>query len=63
MCLCLDFSHRCSSRIIYFRHVPPAANKGFSKDFGRKALSSLPATPGGTSKVVPIASLNPYQSK
>ncbi|XP_075892468.1 replication protein A 70 kDa DNA-binding subunit [Nelusetta ayraudi] len=38
-------------------------NKGFSKDFGRKALSSLPATPGGTSKVVPIASLNPYQSK
>lgn len=40
-----------------------AVNKGFGKDFGRKALSSQPATPGGTSKVVPIASLNPYQSK
>lgn len=63
MCLCLDSSHHCSSRIIYFHHVPPAVNKGFSKDFGRKALSSQPATPGGTSKVVPIASLNPYQSK
>lgn len=54
MCLCLDCSllRCCSSR-----------NKAFSKDFGRKALSSQPATPGGTSKVVPIASLNPYQSK
>uniref|UniRef100_A0A4W6BQ56 Replication protein A subunit n=1 Tax=Lates calcarifer TaxID=8187 RepID=A0A4W6BQ56_LATCA len=28
-----------------------------------KAPSAVPNTPGGTSKVVPIASLNPYQSK
>uniref|UniRef100_A0AAQ5ZGJ0 Replication protein A subunit n=1 Tax=Amphiprion ocellaris TaxID=80972 RepID=A0AAQ5ZGJ0_AMPOC len=28
-----------------------------------KALPSMPNTPGGSSKVVPIASLNPYQSK
>ncbi|MBN3304615.1 RFA1 protein, partial [Amia calva] len=34
-----------------------------SKDFGRKPNPSLPNTPGGSSKVVPIASLNPYQSK
>ncbi|XP_072248336.1 replication protein A 70 kDa DNA-binding subunit [Leuresthes tenuis] len=38
-------------------------NRGFNKDFGRKAPSATPITPGGTSKVVPIASLNPYQSK
>uniref|UniRef100_A0AAQ5ZX11 Replication protein A subunit n=1 Tax=Amphiprion ocellaris TaxID=80972 RepID=A0AAQ5ZX11_AMPOC len=37
--------------------------KGFSRDFGKKALPSMPNTPGGSSKVVPIASLNPYQSK
>uniref|UniRef100_A0A671UDN1 Replication protein A subunit n=1 Tax=Sparus aurata TaxID=8175 RepID=A0A671UDN1_SPAAU len=36
---------------------------GFSKDFGKKAPSAMPSTPGGSSKVVPIASLNPYQSK
>ncbi|XP_048837289.1 replication protein A 70 kDa DNA-binding subunit [Brienomyrus brachyistius] len=33
------------------------------KLFGKKAPSTLPSTPGGSSKVVPIASLNPYQSK
>uniref|UniRef100_UPI003AABB9FF replication protein A 70 kDa DNA-binding subunit isoform X3 n=1 Tax=Centroberyx gerrardi TaxID=166262 RepID=UPI003AABB9FF len=33
------------------------------KDFGKKAPSAMPSTPGGSSKVVPIASLNPYQSK
>ncbi|KAJ8267219.1 hypothetical protein GJAV_G00139920 [Gymnothorax javanicus] len=33
------------------------------RDFGKKAAPSLPSTPGGSSKVVPIASLNPYQSK
>uniref|UniRef100_A0A671UGB8 Replication protein A subunit n=1 Tax=Sparus aurata TaxID=8175 RepID=A0A671UGB8_SPAAU len=38
-------------------------NRGFSKDFGKKAPSAMPSTPGGSSKVVPIASLNPYQSK
>ncbi|XP_068173511.1 replication protein A 70 kDa DNA-binding subunit [Antennarius striatus] len=38
-------------------------NRGFTKDFGKKAPSALPSTPGGLSKVVPIASLNPYQSK
>lgn len=40
-----------------------SVNKGFSKDFGKKALTSMPSTPGGSSKIVPIASLNPYQSK
>uniref|UniRef100_A0A8C9VSL5 Replication protein A subunit n=1 Tax=Scleropages formosus TaxID=113540 RepID=A0A8C9VSL5_SCLFO len=34
-------------------------SKGPSRDFAKKA----PSTPGGSSKVVPIASLNPYQSK
>uniref|UniRef100_A0A3Q3MH13 Replication protein A subunit n=1 Tax=Mastacembelus armatus TaxID=205130 RepID=A0A3Q3MH13_9TELE len=38
-------------------------NRSFSRDFGKKAPSSMPSTPGGGSKVVPIASLNPYQSK
>ncbi|XP_041097225.1 replication protein A 70 kDa DNA-binding subunit [Polyodon spathula] len=40
-------------------------NRGPPKDFGKqKAFSDPPNTPGGTqSKVVPIASLNPYQSK
>uniref|UniRef100_G3P9V7 Replication protein A subunit n=1 Tax=Gasterosteus aculeatus aculeatus TaxID=481459 RepID=G3P9V7_GASAC len=37
--------------------------KGFSRDFGKKTPSAMPSTPGGSSKVVPIASLNPYQSK
>lgn len=39
------------------------ANKGFSRDMGKKPFSNMPSTPGGGSKVVPIASLNPYQSK
>uniref|UniRef100_A0A8C6KMK6 Replication protein A subunit n=1 Tax=Nothobranchius furzeri TaxID=105023 RepID=A0A8C6KMK6_NOTFU len=34
-----------------------------SRDFAKKAPSVMPDTPGGSSKVVPIASLNPYQSK
>uniref|UniRef100_A0A673A7W2 Replication protein A subunit n=1 Tax=Sphaeramia orbicularis TaxID=375764 RepID=A0A673A7W2_9TELE len=38
-------------------------NRGFSRDFGKKASSAMPSTPGGGSKIVPIASLNPYQSK
>lgn len=38
-------------------------HRGFNKDFGKKAPSAVPSTPGGSSKVVPIASLNPYQSK
>lgn len=46
-----------------FLLIPPAVNRGFSKDFGKKAPSAMPSTPGGSSKVVPIASLNPYQSK
>ncbi|XP_037329613.2 replication protein A 70 kDa DNA-binding subunit [Pungitius pungitius] len=37
--------------------------KGFTRDFGKKTPSAMPSTPGGSSKVVPIASLNPYQSK
>ncbi|XP_026196533.1 replication protein A 70 kDa DNA-binding subunit [Anabas testudineus] len=38
-------------------------NRGFNRDFGKKTQSAMPGTPGGSSKVVPIASLNPYQSK
>ncbi|KAE8295163.1 Replication protein A 70 kDa DNA-binding subunit [Larimichthys crocea] len=38
-------------------------NRGFNKDFGKKAPSAMPSTPGGNSKIVPISSLNPYQSK
>uniref|UniRef100_A0A7N6AP46 Replication protein A subunit n=1 Tax=Anabas testudineus TaxID=64144 RepID=A0A7N6AP46_ANATE len=37
--------------------------EGFNRDFGKKTQSAMPGTPGGSSKVVPIASLNPYQSK
>ncbi|XP_056297124.1 replication protein A 70 kDa DNA-binding subunit [Pseudoliparis swirei] len=42
-----------------------AGNKGFNRDrdFGKKTPSATPSTPGGSSKVVPIISLNPYQSK
>ncbi|KAG9351622.1 hypothetical protein JZ751_022873 [Albula glossodonta] len=40
-----------------------SSNRGPSRDFGKKAMPALPSTPGGSSKVVPIASLNPYQSK
>lgn len=40
-----------------------APNKGFNRDTGKKASFTAPSTPGGSSKVVPIASLNPYQSK
>ncbi|KAL0973222.1 hypothetical protein UPYG_G00200540 [Umbra pygmaea] len=43
-----------------------SVNKGPSRDFGMKKTtppSAMPGTPGGSSKVVPIASLNPYQSK
>uniref|UniRef100_A0A665TN56 Replication protein A subunit n=1 Tax=Echeneis naucrates TaxID=173247 RepID=A0A665TN56_ECHNA len=41
----------------------PSKHTGFSRDFGKKAPSAMPSTPGKSSKVVPIASLNPYQSK
>ncbi|MEQ2286680.1 60S acidic ribosomal protein P1, partial [Ameca splendens] len=37
--------------------------RNLKRDFIMKAPSALPDTPGGSSKVVPIASLNPYQSK
>ncbi|KAM6987790.1 replication protein A 70 kDa DNA-binding subunit [Tautogolabrus adspersus] len=43
--------------------APPPVQRGYNKDFGKKAPSAMPNTPGGSSKVVPIASLNPYQSK
>ncbi|KAJ3590727.1 hypothetical protein NHX12_008676 [Muraenolepis orangiensis] len=43
---------------------PQNGNESFNKEFGKKATpSAMPSTPGGSSKVVPIASLNPYQSK
>lgn len=38
-------------------------NRAFNRDMGKKPTSNMPSTPGGGSKVVPIASLNPYQSK
>uniref|UniRef100_A0A672GWM7 Replication protein A subunit n=1 Tax=Salarias fasciatus TaxID=181472 RepID=A0A672GWM7_SALFA len=57
---CSSLRH-CSSWIIYF--FAPTVNRGFNRDFGKKAPSAMPSTPGGGSKVVPIASLNPYQSK
>ncbi|XP_055751644.1 replication protein A 70 kDa DNA-binding subunit-like isoform X2 [Salvelinus fontinalis] len=47
-------------------YVEGTMNKGPSREFGgKKAMppSAMPSTPGGSSKVVPIASLNPYQSK
>lgn len=37
--------------------------RNLKRDFSKIAPSALPDTPGGSSKVVPIASLNPYQSK
>ncbi|CAL8353399.1 unnamed protein product [Lota lota] len=40
-----------------------AAHRGPNREYGKKAPSAMPSTPGGSSKVVPIASLNPYQSK
>lgn len=39
-----------------------SAHKGPAQSFGKKPMAA-PSTPGGSSKVVPIASLNPYQSK
>uniref|UniRef100_A0A8C5G4D5 Replication protein A subunit n=1 Tax=Gouania willdenowi TaxID=441366 RepID=A0A8C5G4D5_GOUWI len=47
------------------KRVPlyPQMNRGFNRDFEKKAPSAMPGTPGGLSKIVPIASLNPYQSK
>ncbi|XP_029528342.1 replication protein A 70 kDa DNA-binding subunit-like isoform X2 [Oncorhynchus nerka] len=47
-------------------YVEGSMNKGPSRAFGGKKgmpPSAMPSTPGGSSKVVPIASLNPYQSK
>ncbi|XP_060902628.1 replication protein A 70 kDa DNA-binding subunit [Labrus mixtus] len=43
--------------------APLPVQRSYNKDFGKKAPSAMPSTPGGSSKVVPIASLNPYQSK
>ncbi|XP_034404337.1 replication protein A 70 kDa DNA-binding subunit [Cyclopterus lumpus] len=45
------------------QQVKNEVHKGFNRDFGKKPPSAMPSTPGGSSKVVPIASLNPYQSK
>ncbi|NP_001135257.1 Replication protein A 70 kDa DNA-binding subunit [Salmo salar] len=46
--------------------IDGSMNKGPSREFGGKKgmpPSAMPSTPGGSAKVVPIASLNPYQSK
>ncbi|XP_072320453.1 replication protein A 70 kDa DNA-binding subunit [Eucyclogobius newberryi] len=45
------------------QHSNNEVNRVFNRDVGKKPASSMPSTPGGGSKVVPIASLNPYQSK
>uniref|UniRef100_A0A3B5LVG4 Replication protein A subunit n=1 Tax=Xiphophorus couchianus TaxID=32473 RepID=A0A3B5LVG4_9TELE len=42
---------------------PQNRNEGEWINFAKKIPSALPDTPGGSSKIVPIASLNPYQSK
>ncbi|XP_023207825.1 replication protein A 70 kDa DNA-binding subunit [Xiphophorus maculatus] len=46
---------------------PQNRNEGvdtnLKRNFAKKIPSALPDTPGGSSKIVPIASLNPYQSK
>ncbi|KAI7800786.1 replication protein A 70 kDa DNA-binding subunit [Triplophysa rosa] len=39
-----------------------SGQRGPAQSFGKKPMAA-PNTPGGSSKVVPIASLNPYQSK
>ncbi|XP_028818893.1 replication protein A 70 kDa DNA-binding subunit isoform X1 [Denticeps clupeoides] len=44
------------------QNASDAYNRGPNKEFGKKPLVA-PGTPGGSSKIVPIASLNPYQSK
>ncbi|XP_056613612.1 replication protein A 70 kDa DNA-binding subunit [Triplophysa dalaica] len=50
------------------RHIQPqngsdgSAQRGPPQSFVKKPMAA-PNTPGGSSKVVPIASLNPYQSK
>ncbi|KAM4589931.1 replication protein A 70 kDa DNA-binding subunit [Fundulus diaphanus] len=43
--------------------VSQPVKRNLKSDFTKKAPSALPDTPGASSKVVPIASLNPYQSK
>lgn len=66
VCICISVSaalHTSFLSFFFSCFLPPALNKGFSKDFGKKGPSTMPSTPGGGSKVVPIASLNPYQSK
>ncbi|XP_075052795.1 replication protein A 70 kDa DNA-binding subunit [Mixophyes fleayi] len=50
-----------ASKPVHSSAPPTSMNRGLSKTFGGGGLLS---TPGGSqSKVVPIASLNPYQSK
>uniref|UniRef100_A0A7N6C107 Replication protein A subunit n=1 Tax=Anabas testudineus TaxID=64144 RepID=A0A7N6C107_ANATE len=49
--------------ILHYFSLHLSVNRGFNRDFGKKTQSAMPGTPGGSSKVVPIASLNPYQSK
>ncbi|XP_056330104.1 replication protein A 70 kDa DNA-binding subunit isoform X2 [Danio aesculapii] len=43
-------------------YVEGSMNRPSAQSFGKKPMAA-PNTPGGSSKVVPIASLNPYQSK
>uniref|UniRef100_A0A671NDZ9 Replication protein A subunit n=1 Tax=Sinocyclocheilus anshuiensis TaxID=1608454 RepID=A0A671NDZ9_9TELE len=44
------------------KNVISSMNRPSAQSFGKKPMAA-PNTPGGSSKVVPIASLNPYQSK
>lgn len=63
-CICISVVAAIHASCFFFVFFfSPPVNRGFSKDFGKKGPSAMPSTPGGASKVVPIASLNPYQSK
>lgn len=62
VCICSPVLTALHASFLSFL-FPCAVNRGFSKDFGRNSPAAMPSTPGGESKVVPIASLNPYQSK
>uniref|UniRef100_A0A3P8W1P0 Replication protein A subunit n=1 Tax=Cynoglossus semilaevis TaxID=244447 RepID=A0A3P8W1P0_CYNSE len=54
---------KCVSTLIVHQSCFMVNKGGFNKEFRKNAPSSVCSTPGVGSKVAPIASLNPYQSK